>query len=176
MISSVSGLSAGAIGVSPLLFDPLDSTPLEARERRETIPSAPLWAMRDQMRSHRLLEPGEPGRVNCRLGTDDSTLYFVDDGYEHCMVSRLVGRSPDGCEYCLVARTSLYRYEQLRDGEVALAESFSDAHDICLCGVFADERASNVILIRHYRRADSVPTDYLPPSPFIEFSDPQMDE
>jgi hypothetical protein len=175
-ISSVSGLSPGAIGVSPLIFSPDASTPLETNEPEGAIPSTALWAMKDRMHSHRLLEVAEPGSVNCCLGTGDWAIYVIDDGRDHCMISRLVGRSPDGCVYCLAARISIYRYEQLRDGEVALAEAFSDAHDICLCGVFEDELASNVILVEHYKHADSIPDEYLPPAPFLDFSDTQMDE
>lgn len=175
-ISSVSGLSPGAIGVGPLLFSPDASTPLEANEPEGAIPSAALWAMKDRMHSHRLLDPRERERINCCLVTGDSAIYVIDDGRDHCMISRLVGRSPDGCVYCLAARISLYRYEQLRDGVVALAEAFSDAHDMCLCGVFEDERASNVILVQHYKRADSIPNEYLPPAPFLDFSDAQMDD
>jgi hypothetical protein len=47
---------------------------------------------------------------------------------------------------------------------------------MCLCGVFEDERASNVILVQHYKRADSIPNEYLPPAPFLDFSDAQMDD
>lgn len=128
--------------------------------------------MKDRMHYHRLFEPGEPGYVRCSLGNDDSALYFTDDGPDHCMISRRVGSSPDGAEYCLVARISLARYLELRDGEVAFADAFSDARDICLCGVFKDEFASDVIVVRHYRHAADIPDEYLPSSPFIEFSDP----
>ena len=175
-ISSVSGLSPGAIGVSPLIFSPDTSTPWDANEPEEAIPSTALWAMKDRMHSHQRLDVAEPGSVNCRLGDGDSAIYMIDDGRDHCMISRLVGHSPDGCVYCLAARISIYRYVQLRDGEVELAEAFSDAHDICLCGVFEDELASNVILVEHYKRADSIPDEYLPPAPFLDFSDTHMDE
>ena len=60
----------------------------------------------------------------------------------------------------------------LVDGDVDLSEAFSDARDISLCGVFeAEQTASNVILVQHYRRPRDVPDEYLPPSPFIEFTD-----
>jgi hypothetical protein len=175
-ISSVSGLSPGAIGISPIMFDPVRSTPLDTGESAAPIPAAALWAMKDRMHSHRLLDPEDPGSVNCALGTDDSALYFIDDGRDHCMMSRLVGRSRDGIEYCLVGRIALYRYEQLLNEEIVPADAFSDASDISLCGVFQDDAASNVILVEHYRAADAVPRDYLPPSLHIEFSAPEEDE
>jgi hypothetical protein len=87
------------------------------------------------------------------------------------MVGRLVGETPDGCTYCLVARISLYRYEQLADGDVPLTEAFSDARDVSLCGVFEKEHGpSNVFLVQHYKNVDGVAPDYLPPSPFLEFT------
>jgi hypothetical protein len=171
-ISSVSGLSPSAIGVFPLLVDPGVSTPLEAdMPTEETIPVTLFWAMKDRKHHHRLFEPTEPGYVRSRLGDDDSALYFVDDGGDHCMIGRLVGHSSDGCEYCLVARISTYRYDELRDGDVTVDQSFSDAHDISLCCVFKDDRTSNVIVVQHYDHAAAIPAEYLPPSPFIEFTD-----
>jgi hypothetical protein len=189
-ISSVSGVSPGTIGISPLLFEPATSTPLEDHlpggavgpggadgpgddGADDAIPPPPLWAMRDRMHAHRPMAADEPGRVHRRLGDGDAALYVTDDGPDHCMISRQVGRSADGCVYCLVGRIPLYRYEELAQGEVAPAEAFADARDLCLCGVFEAERsASNVILVRHYRGVGSVPAEYLPPAPFLEFADP----
>jgi hypothetical protein len=63
-------------------------------------------------------------------------------------------------------------YEDLKNGAARIAEAFSPAHDISLCGVYEDEeRISDVILVQHYRHARDVPTEYLPPSPFIEFTE-----
>jgi hypothetical protein len=50
-IGSVSGASGGGIGISPLLFEPSKSTPLEQDEPEPTIPSAALWAMEDRRHS-----------------------------------------------------------------------------------------------------------------------------
>ena len=53
-----------------------------------------------------------------------------------------------------------------RPGTSALADVFSEARDISLCGVFEeDEAASNVLLVQHYRRPRDMPADYLPPTP-----------
>ncbi|MGD0321725.1 MAG: hypothetical protein ABSC00_09025 [Acidimicrobiales bacterium] len=168
-ISSVSGTSPGAIGISPLLFEP---EPVEEGDSEETIPSALLLALKDRMHSRRSCKPGEPGYVHRRLGVADQAIFLIDDGKDHCMVGRLVGETPDGCAYCLVARVSVYRCEQLADGDVPLTDAFSDAHDLSLCGVFEEEQGfSNVLLVQHYRSVDGVPPDYLPPSPFLEFTD-----
>jgi hypothetical protein len=141
-------------------------------EGEDDIPPAPLWAMRTRMHSLRHLDPGEEGRIRRRLGADDDAVYVIDDGPDHCMVGRRVGEAPDGCVYCLVARISLEEYADVVAGVVALTEVFSDARDISLCGVFEqDEASSNVFLVQHYRRPRDVPADYLPSSPFLEFTD-----
>jgi len=128
--------------------------------------------MKDRMHYHRLFEPEEPGYIRGNLGKADSALYFTDDGPDHCMVSRRVGSSSDGSEYCLVARISLFRYRELRDLDVAVEDAFSEARDISLCGVYQDDFISNVILVQHYRHSVDIPDEYLPPSPLIEFSTP----
>ncbi|MDR3650194.1 MAG: hypothetical protein P4L20_13955, partial [Acidimicrobiales bacterium] len=139
------------------------------------IPPAPLWAMRVRMHSHRHPDPGEEGRIRRRLGTGDDTLYVIDDGLDHCMVGRRVGRASDGCTYCLVARISLDRYTDLEAGDVAPAAAFAESRDISLCGVFEEEQAANVVLVQHYTRPRDVPLDYLPPSPFLEFTEDPED-
>jgi hypothetical protein len=71
-----------------------------------------------------------------------------------------------------VGRISLDTYADVLAGDVALADVFSESRDISLCGVFEeDEAASNVFLVQHYRRPRDVPADYLPSSPFLEFTD-----
>ncbi len=141
-------------------------------EGEDAIPPAPLWAMWIRMHSLRRMEPGEEGRIRRRLGDDDDAVYVVEDGPDHCMVGRRVGQAPDGCVYCLVGRISLETFADVVAGDVALADVFSEARDISLCGVFEeDEAASNVFLVQHYRRPRDVPADYLPSSPFLEFTD-----
>ena len=175
-ISSVSAVSPGGVGVSPILFEPDESTPLETGEPGGGMPNVARWAMKDRSHIHRPRTAPDEAPIDMRLGTGPSTLYVVDDGPDHCMISRLIGRSPDQCVYCLVARISMYEYEQLVEGEIPLAEAFADARDICLCGVFEDVGASNVIVVAHYRHGDSVPDEYLPPAPFREFPEPLVDE
>jgi hypothetical protein len=148
------------------------SGPDAAEQGEDDIPLAPLRAMQTRMHSHLRPEPGEVGRIRRRLGSDDDALYITDDGPDHCMVGRRVGHAPDGCTYCLVARISLDQYEELVEGDIDPTQAFSDARDISLCGVFGDEQAvSNVLLVEHYTRPGDVPDEYLPPSPFVEFTD-----
>lgn len=138
----------------------------------DEIPAAPLWAMTNRMHTRRRAEEGEEGYIFSRLGRGDETLYVIDDGADHAMVGRRVGRAPDGCVYCLVARIPLERYGDLVSGDLVLAEAFTGARDISLCGVFeGGPTASNVFVVQHYRRPRDVPPDYLPPSPFLEFTD-----
>ena len=149
-----------------------ESTPLEEDEPEGTVPPAPLWAMKDRRHFFGLAGHGDVDRIRSCVGQGDEAVYFIDDGHNHCMAGRRVGATPDGCTYCLVGRVTLERYLQILNGEVSTAESFSDAHDIALCGVIDDEAmVSEVIAIQHYRHPRDVPSEYLPPSPFIEFTD-----
>lgn len=138
----------------------------------DEIPAAPLWAMTSRMHARRRAEEGEEDYISNRLGGGDETLYVIDDGADHVMVGRRVGQASDGCVYCLVGRIPLEQYGDLVSGDVALAEAFTSARDISLCGVFeGGPTASNVFVVQHYRRSRDVPPDYLPPSPFLEFTD-----
>jgi hypothetical protein len=148
------------------------STPLEDEEPEGTIPPAPLWAMKDRRHFFGLPGHGDVERVRSCVGLGDSAVYFIDDGHSHCMIGRRVGASPEGLTYCLVGRVALDRYLQIQNGETPTTQAFSEAHDILLCGVYEDEQmVSEVIAVQHYRHADDVPPEYLPPSPFIEFED-----
>src|SRR5580698_3702188 len=84
-----------------------DAASIEVPEGEDDIPAAPLWAMRTRMHSNRRLEPGEEGRIRRRVGEGDDSVYVIDDGLDHCMVGRRVGKASDGCVYCLVARIPL---------------------------------------------------------------------
>jgi len=159
----------GAVGISPLLFEPAESTPLDDEENGDAIPPAPLWAMKSRAHGRRL-PPDDPGFIAARTGSDDGTVYLIDDGPRHCMIGRRVGRSPDGCVYCLVARIPIGRAQDLVLGDVGPQDAFADARDIALCGAYSADRAADVILVQHYRHLSDVPADYLPPSPFIEFT------
>lgn len=166
---------AGPDGAPDAAPDPAPDSDSEGGDE-DDIPPAPLWAMRVRMHSRRHPGPGEEGRIRRCLGEGDEALYVIDDGPDHCMVGRRVGRASDGCTYCLVARVPLEHYADLEAGDAVAADAFSGARDIALCGVFEQDRgASNVFVVQHYRRGRDVPADYLAPSPFIEFTDDRDD-
>ncbi len=169
-IASVSDASGGGVGISPLLFQPSASTPLE-QDDSDGVPAVALWAMADRKHSARRPRRDDDQSICVRLGSDDRTLYVVDDGPDHCMICRFVGADPEGCVYCLVARIDRDFYADLRDGRTPLDDAFSGAHDIALSSVFESEAVSNVVHVAQYPRAGDVPVEYLPPSPFIPFTE-----
>jgi hypothetical protein len=138
----------------------------------EEIPRLVLAAIKDRMHARRMSPPDDPGHLEVSLGTAEDDIHLVDDGPEHCMIGRAVGYAPDGCVYVLVGRIARYRYEQLADGDVQPAQAFDEARDMTLCGVYeVDGMVENIAPIRRFRRVDDVPADYLPPAPFLEFSE-----
>jgi len=152
--------------------DGVDDEPSPDADPDDEIPSVVLAAVKDRMHARRFSAPDDPSHVRASLGTADDDLHVVDDGPDHCTIGRPVGHAPDGCVYVLVARVHRYRYEQLRDGDSEPAEAFSDARDVCLCAVYeVDGTVQNIALVRRFRRAEDVPDEYLPPSPFLEFTD-----
>jgi hypothetical protein len=166
------GFSPGAMGIGTPLYDPTESTPLEENESEGTVPPALLWAMKDRRHFHLLPEHRGAKSIRACLGSGNDAVYAIDDGHTHCMIGRRVGSSPDGCIYCLVARIPLEEYLRFGSGELVLDEIFSAAHDLSLCGVFEDEQeVSNVLPVQHFAHIGNVPREYLPPSPFIKFSE-----
>jgi len=145
---------------------------LEEDETDSTVPPALLFAMKDRRHFHLLPEHRGAKRIRACLGSGDDTVYAIDDGHTHCMIGRRVGSSPDRCIYCLVARIPLEEYLRFANRELVLDEIFSAAHDVSLCGVFEDEQeVSNVLPVQHFAHVEDVPREYLPPNPFINFSE-----
>ncbi|HXA32667.1 MAG TPA: hypothetical protein VNV87_10430 [Acidimicrobiales bacterium] len=173
----LAGVAPGGFGLSPLMREPRGSTPLESDHGDERIPTSALWAMKylghgrfglshddalDQIRwASGPHGPDDPG----------AEIYVIDDGYDHCMVSRLVGVSPDGCTYCLVARVKRLDFEDVRAGRAQALDLFSRGKEFTVCGV-VEGSISNVIRVAGYRRYREVPADYLPPTTLIEFDGP----
>jgi hypothetical protein len=171
-VTEYEGFEVQPIGPDTTLPEPESSTPLEIHESEGPVPPAPLWAMKDRGHFLGLLGHGDAERIREAVGEGDETVYFTDDGRTHCMVGRRVGKTTDDCVYCLVGRIKLDRFEDIARGRVPVSESFSDAHDVTLCGVYEEEgRASDVMVVQHYGHARDVPAEYLPPSPFIEFTE-----
>jgi hypothetical protein len=166
------GITPGAMGIGAPLSDPSESTPLEEDESSGPVPPALLWAMKDRLHFHLLPEHRGAKRIRACLGLGDGAVYAIDDGHTHCMIARRVGASPDGCTYCLVGRLTLEHYHQFANGERPTHEMFTEAHDISLLGVYEDRQdVSNVFTVRHFAHVGDVPSEYLPPSPFIQFSE-----
>lgn len=168
--SYVGRFSPGAIRMGTPINEPADSTPLEEGESEGPVPAALLWAMKDRRHLHLLPEHAGAKQIRAALSVGDNAIFAIDDGHTHCMISRRVGSSPDGCTYCLVGRISLEDFRRFANGELALNDIFAGARDLELCGVFENEQeASNVLSVRHFPHIEDVPREYLPPSPFIAF-------
>jgi hypothetical protein len=163
--------SSGFVGAPPPVFVPTKSTPLE-EDGESAIPHAALWSMKYRRHTH--LFDRTDVQIRESFGSGDQAVYVIDDGRKHCVVSRLVGASPDGCTYCLVAQITFESYEHLAQGRAAVDGVFDDARDFALCAVFeaeAEDAPSNVTLTERYGAIDEVPGDYLSPHPFIQFPD-----
>jgi len=169
--------AAGGLGQSPVVKEPDGSTPLGTDEPEQVVPTSPLWAMKYLRHGRGGHSSDDPGSGRIRWASDAeadedaaAAVYVIDDGYDHCMVARTVGASPDGCTYCLVARIKLLDFDDVRAGWTEPAGLFSLGREFTLCAV-ADGPVSNVVRLANYRRIKDVPTDYLPPSPYVDFDE-----
>jgi hypothetical protein len=164
--------ASGALGQSPLLAQPNESTPLQSAEPEGGVPASPLWAMKYLRHGQIGMPSGDPESGGIRWSSDDrggsTGVFVIDDGDDHCMVARLVGASPDGCTYCLVARIKRPDFDDVRAGWAEPAALFSLGKEFTLCGV-VEGPVSNVIRVAGYRRYKDVPVEYLPPTGFIDF-------
>ena len=150
---------------------PTDATPLEEDEPEGVIPPSPLWAMKDRRHEQWFHVFGHPDRVRDCLGTDDATVYVIDDGSHHCMIGRRVGASVDGCVYSLVARITKATYRSLASGAIDAKQAFLSASDAGLSGTVEGEGVSNIFDVDFYEQTGDIPARYLPPSAFIEFAE-----
>jgi hypothetical protein len=152
------------------VFVPKESTPLAESDDGGVIPTAALWAMKYRSHGH-LLGRSEATIREC-YGSGDGAVYILDDGRKHCLVSRMVGASPDGCTYCLVAQITIAAHEQLVDQRSSVENIFDEARQACLCVVYeAVDAVSNVAVVESFASIDDVPGEYLPPSPAIDFAE-----
>jgi hypothetical protein len=161
--------SPGLAGIGPILSQPTKSTPLDSDSDPSDIPSGPLWAMK--YLRHRQLQSSinEQIRWASTDGDPGTAAYVIDDGDDHCMLSRIVGSGPDAT-YQLVERVKRLDFEDVRAGWAELADLWEKGREITLCAV-AQGAISNVIRVATYRRFDSVPNEYLPPSDLITFDE-----
>ena len=169
------GFSPGPIGVGEPLPEPDQSSPLEEDEPEGTIPSCPLWAMKDRRHVQWSEIVGfPPKRIRDAFGSGDDAVYLIDDGHHHVMVGRNVGTVRDGSQYALVGRTPISVYETLRAGQLPPSAAFDEAKDVALCGVDVDEndKASDIFVVESYGEVSAVPFDYLPGRPSVDFPEP----
>jgi len=147
------------------------STALEEDEPEGVIPPSPLWAMKDRrhIQWHLLPSHERHQRIRDSIGSGDEVVYAIDDGAHHVMLGRRIGAVDGECEYCLVGRVTIDRYELLRSGTVAPRQAFEGASDIAVCGVAEQEGvlSSNVFDVARYRDEDEVPAEYLPGARFL---------
>ena len=169
------GFSRGPIGVGEPLPEPDQSSPLEEDEPEGTIPSCPLWAIKDRRHVQWSEIVGlPPKRIRDAFGDGDDTVYLIDDGHHHVMVGRKVGTVRDGCQYALVGRAPISTYETLQAGRLLPVAAFDEAKDVALCGVDVDEndKASDIFVVESYGEASAVPSDYLPGRPPVILPEP----
>lgn len=150
-----------------------ESTPLEEDEPEGTVPSCPLWAMKDRrhVQWHLLPSHERHERLRDRVGDGDDAVYVIDDGAHHVMLGRRIGARAGECEYCLVGRAPRQRYDDLRSRAVAPAAAFEGATELTVCGVVDEEGtlSSNVFDVARYADASEIPAEYRPGAPFIQF-------
>lgn len=148
-----------------------ESTPLEDDEPEGTIPPSPLWAMKDRrhIQWHLLPHHERHERIRAVLGEADGTVYVIDDGRHHISVGRRIGSSAE-CEYCLIGRLPIERYEQLASGAVPALDAFDGADELTVCGVAAEEgvASSNVFDVARYDAPGDIPRAYRPGAPYLQ--------
>lgn len=163
---------AGLPGAPNPVYRPARSTRLEEDDSDGIIPHAALWSMKFHRHFHLFDRTEVP--IRAAFGDGDQAVHIIDDGRKHCVVSRMVGASPDGCTYCLVAQITIDAYERLANSEEAVGPVFAEARDFAMCAVFeaqVEDAPSNVTVVEQYAAIDTVPAEYLSPNPFIEFAD-----
>lgn len=159
--------SAGLAGIGPVLSQPSRSTPLDSDADTSDIPSGPLWAMK--FLRHRQLRSSIDDQVRWAYtdGDPGTAAYAIEDGDDHCMLSRTVGAGSDAT-YELVARVKRLDFEDVRAGWSQLADLWEKGRDFTLCAV-AQGVVSNVVRVANYKRLRNVPEEYLPPTEPVAF-------
>jgi hypothetical protein len=169
------GLGPARYGSPTPIYQPTKSTALEDDDPHGAIPQPAIWVMK--YRRHRTFRRRDDDELRVQLGEGDDAVYVISDGDDHVMACRAVGVDPQGVDYFLVGRLNEDDYHDYVNGFRAVTDLFGDAKDLALCSVYAAlEAVSNVTLVDRYKRVDEVPAEYLPSSPFIEFSDDDDDD
>jgi len=156
-------------GGGPPLARPTRSTPLDDGQDH-VIPKVLLWAMKDHRHAH-LGHLGEATSER-QLGVGDEAVYILGAGERHGTIGRLVGSSPDGSTYCLVGSIDRKRAKTVDEEKPSPADLFATGDHFFLCAVYdGGDGASNIADVDEFPTIEDVPADYLPPHPFIRFSD-----
>ncbi len=149
---------------------PENATPLEEDEPEGIIPSSPLWAMKERRHEQWPHLFGHPERIRVQLADGDAAIYAIDDGKHHRMLGRRVGATHDGCVYSLVVRVTADTYEALTSGSIGGRQAFLAGTDAGLSGTVEAPGMANVFDVDNYPATDDIPSEYLPPSAFIDFA------
>jgi len=144
-------------------------TPEDTSPTGEPYAAAAFLAMENLRHSSARADGDAPGPLEETVGTGDAAVHALPDGRDHVMISRTVGVDADTCVYCLVGRTTIGGFEELRAGDVAAVDAFAVARDLTLCSVFPDPDAANLVVVQTYDGIEDVPLEYRPPSPFLQF-------
>lgn len=150
---------------------PTDATPLEEDEPEGVVPPSPLWAMKERRHEQWPHLFGHPSRIRVKVGSGDAAVYVIDDGKRHCMIGRPIGATTDGCVYSLVGRITKETYDQLSSGAIDSRQAFLASSEAGLSGTADAPGVSNIFDVDFYQHPDEIPAEYLPPAPFIEFTE-----
>ena len=145
------------------------STPLDD-EPEGIVPPNLLWAMKERRHGGIHLF-GHPHRMRVGAGKGDGAVYAIDDGAHHAMIGRRVGATPDGCDYCLVARVDRATWDTVSNGTIDGRQAFLISTEAGISGVVAGDGVANVFDADWFESPADIPPEYLPPSPFIDFPD-----
>jgi len=153
-----------------------EPSPLADDEPEGTVPPSPLWAMKDRrhVQWHLLPSHERHQRLRERLGSGDETVYAIDDGAKHVMIGRPIATLADQCDYCLIGRIPIDRFEELRRSQAPVTKAFDGAAELTVCGIAEVDRilTTNIFDVAHYEDLADVPPEYLPGSPVRVLTQP----
>lgn len=159
-----------AFGTGQPTWAPTRSTPLDDGEAAHIIPKLLLWGMKDHCRT-RFGHHGD-ALTEHRYGTGDSALYILDGGAKLVTIGRVVGSSPDGATYCLIGELDREHASTLDAGGRSPKDVLGFGKNYVLCAVYdGGPGASNIADVQRFSTLNEIPPSYLPPHPFIRFTD-----
>ncbi len=160
----------GTAGATFPVTAPANATPLDEDEPEGIIPPTPLRAMKERRHGGVHLF-GHPHRLRASAGDGDSAIYAIDDGARHAVIGRPIGATPDGCVYSLVARVDRATWEAVSAGSIDGRQAFLTSTEAGLSGTVEGDGVANVFDVDWFDSPSDIPPAYLPPSPFIAFTE-----